>query len=626
MNLSVLNNFRQLANINANRHSLCALACVCLIIFCVPGYAYAKEKKAKQAQATEQNNPPSSIIEIEFLGIEGQLKDNVRKNVRLVQRLKDPTPISVGELRRLKRRAPNEIQKALEPFGYYLSEVSLRPKSASSSLIYDVVLNEPLRINQLSLNIDDGGVAQAEFAEWRRNYSLKVGDVLQQTLYEQDKKVLAAQALRLGYFDAAWLKHEIVVDEKRTSADIKLEFVSGKRYLIGDVLLTWDTDSSPDLKKKSNIENEILAPLISMKPGDVFNSDELVKTQGQLLGTPYFSNVSVLTGAKAPTDSSVIINIVLTPAKRKAYSLEAGVGTDTGIRGGVGYEDRRINRKGHTVGARIGASEITRSAIANYRIPLRRSRKDSINSFVSLEEQVGDSRQFEARKIGTELLRGWHGSLLKFGLTASREKYTRALETGIETEQETDLLMPSFGWERIKANDLYAPTKGWSGSFKLRGASEALASDIDLVQAIADAKFLYPLGIGRLKFRLKVARSIIDESVDLPESLGFLAGGDDSVRGYKFESIGVQRERGIAVGKHLVATSVEYEHPIKNGISLAAFFDAGDAFNANANLKKGAGLGLRWRLPFGVMRLDVASALDLDGDPFRLHFSFGTDL
>ena len=126
--------------------------------------------------------------------------------------------------------------------------------------------------------------------------------------------------------------------------------------------------------------------------------------------------------------------------------------------------------------------------------------------------------------------------------------------------------------------------------------------------------------------RLSLVGSLIDESADLPESLGFLAGGDDSVRGYRFESIGVTQNGETTVGKHAIVASVEYQHPIREGLALAAFVDMGDAFNSNVDLKKGAGLGLRWRLPFGALRLDLASALDLDGTPLRLHFSFGADL
>ena len=119
---------------------------------------------------------------------------------------------------------------------------------------------------------------------------------------------------------------------------------------------------------------------------------------------------------------------------------------------------------------------------------------------------------------------------------------------------------------------------------------------------------------------------MIDDTDELPESLGFLAGGDNSVRGYDFESIGLSENGEVSVAENLFVGSVEYEHPIKNGFAIAAFIDVGDAFNDSIKLNKGAGLGLRWRLPFGALRLDAASALDLDGDPIRLHFSFGTDL
>ena len=212
------------------------------------------------------------------------------------------------------------------------------------------------------------------------------------------------------------------------------------------------------------------------------------------------------------------------------------------------------------------------------------------------------------------------------GVEASRERSSRINERLLEVDRTTNLLVPSIGLARTKVDDVYFPSEGWSASITLRGASDALLSDIDLLQAKLDLKRLFPMGDGRLKLRLQMAGSVISEASELPESLGFLAGGDDSIRGYSFESIGVERNGETTVGKNLITMSAEYQHPIRDSLSLAVFVDAGDAFDSSADYKKGAGVGLRWRLPFGALRFDIASALDIDGDPFRLHFSFGTDL
>ena len=573
-----------------------------------------------------QDTNPSARLNLSFVGVDGDVLANIKKHVRLFVRLKDPNPVTKGERRRLKRHVPKEIQEAIQPFGYYLAKTSLVPTDSLTKLVYRIDLNEPVRIKKLSLNINGKPSQQLNFEEWLKNYSLKTGRILEQAKYEQDKKALLTRALRLGYFDAKLTRNEIVINEARTEADIFMAFTTGEQYSLSGVNISWETDTGDGKEAKQTIRQGLLDSLITIKQGQIFDADALVKTQRSLLATPYFSSVSVQAGELNSAVATLPINVVLTLRKRHAYSAEVGIGTDTGIRGGLGYENRRINSYGHNLSGRIGGSEIKRSVIVNYQIPRARSDLDSLNYFVALEEELGDTRRFQSSKIGTELLRTWSGSLFKFGLTASRETFLRLSENALEIDRTTDLLMPSVRWERTKADDLYFPTKGWSASATIRGTSKSVGSDIDLGQIILDAKRLFPLGDGRLKLRFKLAGSVIDETVNLPESLGFLAGGDESVRGYRFESIGVHRNGETTVGKNLVVGSAEYEHPIKNEFAMAVFFDAGDAFDSNIDFKQGAGVGLRWRLPFGAMRLDAASALSEEGNPLRIHFSFGTDL
>ena len=592
-----------------------------LLVICLLG-SICLNSQLIMAQDT---NPPARL-DLSFVGVDGEVLANIKKHVRLFVRLQDPTPVTQGERRRLQRNIPKEIHEAIQPFGYYLASINLVSTDSSAKLAYKINLNEPVRVKKLSIAINGKSSQQLDFDEWLKNYSLKTGRILEQAKYEQDKKALLARALRLGYFDAKLTRSDIVINEVRTEADILIAFTTGERYSIGDVSISWESDAGRVKKIKRNIQLALLESFITIKRGDTFDADALVKTQRTLLATPYFSSVSVQVGELNSAAVSLPVNVVLTSRKRHAYSAEVGVGTDTGIRGGIGYENRRINSRGHNLSGRLGGSDIKRSAIINYQIPQARSSQDSLNFFAALEEELGDTRRFESSKIGTELLRSWNGSLLKFGLTASRETFLRLSEDSLETKQTTDLLMPSVRWERTKADDLYFPTKGWSASATIRGTSKSAGSDIDLGQIILDAKRLFPLGSGRLKLRFKLAGSVIDEAVNLPESLGFLAGGDESVRGYRFESIGVNRNGETTVGKNLAIGSIEYEHPIKNEFAIAAFFDAGDAFDSNIDFRKGAGVGLRWRLPFGAMRLDAASALDEEGNPFRLHFSFGTDL
>lgn len=585
---------------------------MCWVLWCA---------SASQFVHAQEAGRPDIIV----TGVEGKLKENINRHVRLLTRLQDPAPITSGERRRLQRRVVGEIKEALQPFGYYQTSVTVDVSEAPQKIVYQVDKGDPVRVATVSITLDPLAQQEPIFKAWKEQYPLVQEKILNQAVYEAQKKALLASALRLGYFDARLVQHEIRIDPSRRYADINLQFDSGPRYKLSGIEMVWEASAESETIKR-RVDDEILKPLITVKSGDYYDADAISKTQQELTATSYFSSVDMQLGEQSDTTATVPLTIRLSPSKRKIYHVEIGVGTDTGLRGGVGYENRRINKHGHTLNARLGASQIKRSAIVNYRIPLPRDKFESLNFFTSLEEEIGDTRRFQSTKLGSELDLAWRDATVTFGLTASREKFDRIREGARATQQTTDLLMPSIAWEKTVRDDLYFPTKGWTASALLRVADSRVGSDLDLAQFIVDTKGLYPLGRGRIKARLKVASSLIDQSVQLPESLGFLAGGDDSVRGYRFESIGVTRNGVTGVGKNLIVGSVEYQHPIKNAFSLATFIDAGDAFDGNASYKKGAGVGLRWRLPFGALRLDLASALDRDGNPVRLHFSFGTDL
>jgi translocation and assembly module TamA len=116
---------------------------------------------------------------------------------------------------------------------------------------------------------------------------------------------------------------------------------------------------------------------------------------------------------------------------------------------------------------------------------------------------------------------------------------------------------------------------------------------------------------------------------DLPASLRFFAGGDRSVRGYSYQSLGPKDSTGKVIGgKNLFVGSLEIERPVLKDWGVALFYDAGNAFNSlsEVNLFQGAGIGLRYYSPVGTLRLDLARQIGVDNPKFRIHFTVGFQL
>ncbi|HXV14772.1 MAG TPA: BamA/TamA family outer membrane protein, partial [Candidatus Krumholzibacteria bacterium] len=114
---------------------------------------------------------------------------------------------------------------------------------------------------------------------------------------------------------------------------------------------------------------------------------------------------------------------------------------------------------------------------------------------------------------------------------------------------------------------------------------------------------------------------------ELPPTIRFFAGGDNSVRGYDYQSLGPLDDAGYVIGgRLLLTTSAEIQVPIKGKFGLAGFYDAGNAFAhaGEGTMEQGVGSGLRWQSPVGPIRLDLAYAIHHDS--WQVHFTMGPDL
>ena len=117
---------------------------------------------------------------------------------------------------------------------------------------------------------------------------------------------------------------------------------------------------------------------------------------------------------------------------------------------------------------------------------------------------------------------------------------------------------------------------------------------------------------------------MLAESRDgIPSVLLFRTGGDTTVRGYAFESLGVQDGDATVPGRYYAVFNGEVTHWIAEAWGIAAFVDAGNAVDSlsDAHLALGYGLGLRVRSPLGPFRVDLAYGQDVH--KVRVHFSVG---
>lgn len=564
------------------------------------------------AQTPEAEGPPG--IEVEVVGIEDELRDNVLAFLGIEQR-KDSDRLSASQIRRLHRDAPEEIRTALEPFGYYRPSIEseLLRQEPGWRARYEIDPGPPIQVTELDLRVTGAGAEDPQFAEFIRDFPMEQGEALLHARYEEGKNALQRLASERGYLDAELTENEIRVNLDAYTAAAVLHFDTGSRYSFGAVSF-----------EQEGFREAFLRRFLRVEPGDPYTTAALLDIQNVYSDSDYFERVEVEALRDQAADRRIPVRVRLEPRAPNQYTFGIGYGTDTGVRGTLGWERRRINARGHRFNALLEASQIYTRLTSRYSIPLADPRTDELAFYAGVEQEDTETSDSDKALVGasrTGLRFGWRETLY---LNYQVEDF----EVG-DQEDTSNLLIPGGTWTRIRADDRIYTNRGSRIQLDLRAAAEDVLSDTSFVQAHAQGKFIRPLGErGRLLLRGDIGYTEVSELRELPPSIRFFAGGDQSVRGYDFNTLGPTNASGDVIGgKHLLVGSVEYEHRLTESWGAAVFYDVGNALNSfSDSLREGAGVGVRWRSPVGLVRVDLAVPLDESDDDLRLHLTIGPDL
>jgi translocation and assembly module TamA len=553
-------------------------------------------------------------VKVQVDGVRRELKQNILSALSL-QRENDGK-LSEERIRKLYAEAPEEIGVALQPYGYYKPQVrpTLSQKGKEWVAHFDVDSGPPIKVATVDLAVTGAGADDPAFRRIEAGFPVRVGSVLHHPDYERGKKQLTDLAAEQGYLDAAFQTNQVRVDLERYRADVTLHFNTGPRYRFGPVFFHQDV-----------IDPRLLTGYITFKPGDPLNVNKVLQLQNALADSPYWSRVEVVTRQDQAEGLEVPIDVNLVPAKPARFSGGVGYGTDTGPRVKGALELRRLDYEGHRAVISSSVSAIEQSFQSSYIIPGAFPRTDNLSFNLGYDHQDTDTLKSETGLIGTQYTFLQHGWNETYSLNFERETYTVGLDSGT-----SNLLVPSAGLERIRADDRIYTTNGYRLRFTVQGADRSLISDATFLQELADAKVIRTVGgNNRLIGRAQVGYTETDDFRILPPRFRFFAGGDESVRGYRYESLGPKDAAGNVIGGPALAVgSLEFEHRFLPKWGAAVFYDTGNAFQSfgNGTLAQGAGFGIRWRSPIGPVRADVAWALSDPRHPIVFHLNIGPDL
>lgn len=577
---------------------------LCLLFFLCIG----KVLEAKLPALSKDDDRKSSLHYV-IEGVKGKVKKNVEARLLVLSKEYTGNPTS-ALYNEFIQKAPEQILKAMQPYGYYKPDIKANLQHKNDwEAVFKITPNEQMRVTKLSVVVDGPGKDEPFFQKIVVHFPLKEGAPLYIKKYNLGKQQLMETASHEGYLKAQMTASQVLINLDNYTSEIYIHFNTGKRFYFGPVSFN-----------KTPYNQEYLRRYIPFEQGEPYTPDALTNFQDALSGTNQFKQISVLPEYNDVQTQSVPILVQLSPQPSQSYTFGAGYGTDTGVRGSVGWNLLNITPTGHKFQALVQASQFQDSVQGQYIIPGLHPTTEEYAITGSLYNLNYPGSKSNAAQLSAAYRTHEGIWQTAYSMNALYEHYT--IEE--DPSQDAFVLYPSANWKMLKTDNPIFGKNGYSFSFTTQGSAESLGSSVNFAQAEVLgkwAKTINPLH-ARLYARGDLGMTAVDNIDNLPPSLQFYTGGAQSVRGYSYQSLGP--------GKALIVGSGEWQQEVIKKGYLTFFYDAGNAFNDTpVQLMRSFGTGIMWVTPIGPLHLSVAKALDQnpnDQGPWHIVFSMGPDL
>lgn len=532
-----------------------------------------------------------------------------------------------SEWARLIDAAPAQVRELLQTEGYFAASVALerQPRRAASepdTVRLLVTAGPRARVTAVRLEVQgeleqqatqgDDAARKAREA-WRAGWELPVGRPFRNTAWSDAKASALARLRAAGYATAQWSGTAADVDT--ASGEVRLVAVidSGPLFRLGslqvDGLVRQDA--------------ETVDHLAGALRGAAVTETLLLDFQERLQKAGLFESITVTLDTDPDTAAEARILVQLHEAPLQVYTFGVGISAKTGPRTSVEHVYRRV----------FGYAATARNKVE------WGAKRQAWEGEVSTHPGEGFYRNLLGGAV--ERLETDSDTVLSQRLRLGRTQDTKVIERlyfleGERSVRRTDVLRTSA--VGISANyhgvwrdvdSVVLPTQGFifAGQVGVGRSHGTNAETGWFSRAYARLTGYMPLGSAWYgQGRVEIGRVFLPRNGVAPQSQLFRAGGDDSVRGYSYLSLGPLVDGAVGGGSVLVTSSVELARPISASLPSvwgAVFVDAGNAVDSWGDLKPavGYGVGVRWRSPVGPLRLDWAYGRDVHRS--RLHFSVG---
>lgn len=600
-----------------------------------------KDKEA-EAMGIDTSGPPAFTLEVDA---PKQVRALLEQHLEL-KRFRHQPDLQRRELTRLLSATDANVRELIGTLGYFSPTVTVEltdtpEEEAPRKVVVKVDPGPPTIIEKSEVRFtgvnasDELGTSQRLQIE--ETWPLQAGEQFSQSAWSSAKsgglKELQKRRYPLARIDTSLAD----VDADTNKAQVSVSYDPGPAYTFGPLQI--DGAERYDPVRTARIAR--------LPEGQEYDLQSMLDAQQRLVSSGYYDSV-FLSLADSPQQAATeaerdeqrknqgaaITSPVIAKvreAKLQKWVFGAGLSTDTGPRLSIDHTYNKV-------------PGLNWRAVSKLQL-------DSKNPLIStqLVGLPGEDlwRWFASGKLERAPAGDFNtnSAQMRFGRSKAEDRiernlylqYDYAKTQGAGAPPGASSLLANYGWTARYFDNNLLPTSGFGLALEAGAGTTLTPQRSPFGRLTGRWLSLIPLGErdeetrrhSRLQLKAGIGAVMAKKDVDLPTTIMFLTGGDNTVRGYGYQSIGARTDNGrVIAGRYLAMGSVEWQRPITikgntQDFEHAVFIDAGTVGDDINRLytRVGFGTGIRWKSPVGPIQADLAWGAQ--EQQLRLHLRLG---
>jgi translocation and assembly module TamA len=547
------------------------------------------------------------------------------------------------EARRRARDAAQVAVAVLRSEGYYACEVEPEVGEGDTPTPKVRIVPGPrFTIAQPAIEWMGAPPSDADQAAVRKALALKPGapgraaDVI-----AAEGQIIQALAQR-GRADARAEPRRVVVDHATQTVQPIYRIAAGPLVRLGEI----------DLVARGRTDVRWTESIVPWTRGQIYSPEVVAELQRRLLAAGVYDQVTVALAPADQTNAEGLRPVIVSLSERKRRTIEIGVsygqvvselGAAYGTAEGVGVDVRwthyNVLRRADTLTLFGRASSIDSRAGATLSLPDWRRPAQTLS--LDAEAYRANTPAYDTAGFVTRAdveRRYGRTSFVTLGVSADVSRTVQLEELGPDVLNTLGQNVVTFATlmnvYRDHSDDPLDPRRGWRAGLRVEPTLAFGRTTLPYVRVLAQTSAYLPFDSEArtvLAGRLGVGSIINSASAaDIPAPQRFYAGGGGSVRGFGYQDVGPHfPDNTPQGGQSLFESSLELRHRLTEKWGVVGFVDAGSVgLRPNPDLTHlavGAGLGVRYNLGFGPIRVDLATpvANRRGAAPLQIYVSIG---